>query len=156
MLIPLAAIVAGFVLLPWGADRFITGAAALARNPGVQPLLIGLTVVGLGTSAPEILAAIAAAPENEHDIAIGNILGSNLYNLLAVLCMPGLIAPSEIPAEVLHRDLPVMLIMTLAVFLMAQRLGRQGRINRFEAATLFAGFIGYQTWIFLDAQGGMD
>lgn len=145
----------GLAVLLVSSRALVWGAVNIALEFGVSDLVIGLTIVAVGTSLPELAASIAGALKNEHDIAIGNILGSNLYNLLAVLCMPGLIAPSIVPHEVLQRDLPVMLVLTLALFLMAQGLGHQGRINRLEAAVLFAGFVGYQAWVFLDATGGM-
>jgi cation:H+ antiporter len=147
--------VLGLAVLLVSSRALVWGAVNIATEFGVSDLVIGLTIVAVGTSLPELAASIAGALKNEHDIAIGNILGSNLYNLLAVLCMPGLIAPSAIPPEVLQRDLPVMLVLTLALFLMAQGLGHQGRINRIEAAVLLAGFIGYQAWVFLDATRGM-
>ena len=83
---------------------------------------------------------------------MGNVLGSNLYNLLAVLSLPALIAPTGLDPEVLHRDIPVMLVLTLVIYLMGRGLrGKAGRIDRWEGALLLAAFAGYQYWLYLEA-----
>ena len=143
---------AGLILLLVSSRMLVWGSINIATAFGVSDLMIGLTIVALGTSLPELAAGVASAIKKEHDIAIGNIIGSNMYNLLAVLAMPGLIAPGSFVPEALTRDLPVMIGLTLAMFLMSYGFGGQGRINRFEASLLLAAFIGYQGFLFYDSQ----
>ncbi len=114
MLAASLAIVIGFVGLIWSADRFVEGAAALARNLGMQPIMIGLTIVALGTSAPEIIVSISAALEHSGTLAIGNALGSNLANIGLVLGITALIAPLPISRRILRRELPLVILATLA------------------------------------------
>jgi cation:H+ antiporter len=124
----------------------------IAQSFGVSDLIIGLTIVALGTSLPELAAGITSAIKNEHDIAIGNIIGSNMYNLLAVLPMPGLIVPGRFSPEVMSRDMPVMIGLTLVMFMMSYGFRKNGRINRIEGLLLFSAFIGYQGMLFLGIQ----
>lgn len=138
----------GLGLLLFSSKILVWGAINIATAFGVSDLVIGLTIVALGTSLPELAASITSALKGEHDIAIGNVLGSNMYNLLAVLAMPGLIAPGEFAPEVLSRDMPVMIALTLALFVMGYGFGGQGMINRFEGAILTLCFLGYQGWLF--------
>ncbi len=147
---------AGLALLLVSSRMLVWGAVNIATAFGVSDLVIGLTIVALGTSLPELAAGIASALKKEHDIAIGNIIGSNMYNLLAVLAMPGLIAPGAFAPEVLSRDLPMMTGLTIAMFLMSYGFNGRGRINRLEASLLLAAFIGYQGFLFYDAKGPAD
>jgi cation:H+ antiporter len=140
-------IVGGLCLL--GSSRLLVwGAVSIAGSMGISDLVIGLTVVALGTSLPELAATVMSALKNEHDIALGNVIGSNIFNLLAVLGLPGLINPEAIDTEVLTRDFPVMVGLTLALFVMAYGFRGPGRINRFEGTLLLAGFCGYQTLLY--------
>jgi cation:H+ antiporter len=140
-------IVGGLCLL--GSSRLLVwGAVSIAGSMGISDLVIGLTVVALGTSLPELAASVMSALKNEHDIALGNVIGSNIFNLLAVLGLPGLINPEAIDTEVLTRDFPVMVGLTLALFVMAYGFRGPGRINRFEGTLLLAGFCGYQTLLY--------
>ena len=141
LLVGLLALLASSRALVWGASNV---AAAL----GVSDVVIGLTIVAIGTSLPELAASIASAFKGEHDIAIGNVIGSNLYNTLAVLSLPGLIAPGPFLPEVLTRDQPVMLGLTLALFIMGYGFGKHGRINRLEGLILLSVFVGYQSLLF--------
>jgi cation:H+ antiporter len=116
----LAEVIIGLTLLIWGADRFVHGAAAIARNLGVAPLMIGLTIVAFATSAPEILVSIVAALRNEPDLAIGNALGSNIANIGLVLGATALIRPIELKSATLRREMPALLavsLLTVALFL---------------------------------------
>jgi cation:H+ antiporter len=120
------------------------GAVQIAQSLGVSDLIIGLTVVAVGTSLPELASCVAAARKGEHDIALGKVLGSNLFNSLAVVGIAGAIAPMQIDAEVLTRDYPMMLGLTVVLFLMGWGFRkRQGRINRLEALALLAAYAGY-------------
>jgi cation:H+ antiporter len=139
-LLGLAALIVGSRLLVWGA---VEVAVAL----GVSELVIGLTIVAVGTSLPELAAAIMSALKGQHELAIGNVVGSNIWNLLAVLGIPGLLAPGAVPAEVISRDMPVMLALTLALFVMGYSAKTHGTINRLEGGLLLASFIAYQGWI---------
>lgn len=107
-------IVLGFVGLIWGADKFVFGASALARNLGVSPLMIGLTIVAFGTSAPEIFSSAVSAWEDKPELAIGNALGSNLFNVGVALGIAALIKPLKPPPSLISKELPALIIVTLA------------------------------------------
>jgi cation:H+ antiporter len=138
----------GLLSLLLSSRALVWGAANVASTLGVSDVVIGLTIVAIGTSLPELAASIASALKGEHDIAIGNVIGSNLYNILAVLSIPGLIAPGPFLPEVLYRDQPTMIGLTVVVFLMGYGFGNHGRINRLEGAILLSAFIGYQSLLF--------
>lgn len=142
----------GLALLLLSSRMLVWGAVNIAHTFGVSDLIIGLTIVALGTSLPELAAGVTSALKNEHDIAIGNIIGSNMYNLLAVLPMPGLIVPGSFSPEIMSRDMPVMIGLTLLMFMMSYGFRRNGRINRFEGLLLLIAFIGYQGMLFLGIQ----
>lgn len=117
MLIASLALIVGFVTLVWSADRFLNGAAASARLLGMSPLMIGLTIVSLGTSAPEIMVSVSAALNGTTLLAIGNAIGSNIANIGLVLGVAALIAPLPFARSVLSSELPWLMIATLAAFL---------------------------------------
>jgi cation:H+ antiporter len=139
----------GLALLLFSSRILVWGAVNIATTFGVSDLIIGLTIVALGTSLPELAASIAAAVKNEHDIAIGNVIGSNMYNLLAVLAVPGLIAPGPFDPLVLSRDMTMMIGLTLALFVISYGFGGAGRINRFEGLLLVLAFLAYQGVLFM-------
>ena len=118
MLIPSIAVITGFVLLVWGADRFVVGAAATARNMGISPLVIGLTIVGFGTSAPEMLISAISAWDGNPGIAIGNALGSNIANMGLVLGATALMKPLLVNSGTLRREYPLMFITMLFALLL--------------------------------------
>ncbi len=142
----------GLIVLLVSSKLLTWGAVNIATTFGISDLVIGLTIIALGTSLPELAASIISALKNEHDIAIGNIIGSNMYNLLAVLAVPGLIAPGSFDPLALTRDMPVMIALTLAMYIMGYGFRGPGRINRFEGTLLLLAFIGYQTALFLNSQ----
>ncbi len=113
MLYPIAAIATGFLILIWSADRFVIGAAGTARNLGMSPMLIGLTVVSLGTSAPEMLVSSFAAYENAGGLAIGNALGSNIANIGLVLGATALLAPVVVPRDLFRREFVLLILSAL-------------------------------------------
>lgn len=131
-----------------GARLMVWGAVGVAEQAGLSELVIGLSIVAIGTSLPELAASLTGALKGEDDIAVGNVLGSNLFNLLAVLGMPGLLHPAPIDPELLWRDFPVMIALTVALYLMCRPTGRIGRINRLEGSLLLLCFVGYQTLLF--------
>jgi len=141
----------GGVVLMVGSRILVWGAVAIAQHFGVSDLIIGLTIVALGTSLPELAAAIASALKNEPDIAIGNVIGSNMFNLLAVLGIPGILSPSVVDPAVLSRDMPIMVALTVALLIMAYGFHGKGRINRLEAGLLLAAYAGYQTLLYFTA-----
>ncbi len=138
----------GLILLLASSRVLVWGAVGIAQTLGISDLVIGLTVVAIGTSLPELAAGIASARKGEHDIAVGNIIGSNMFNLLAVLALPGLIHPGPFEPEVLTRDFPVMIGLTLAMLVMATGTRGTGRINRVEGAILLMAFAGYQMLLY--------
>ena len=139
----------GFVLLLVSSRMLVWGGVNIAETLGVSDLVIGLTIVAVGTSLPELAAAIASVLKNEHDLVLGNVIGSNLFNTLAVLGLPGLIRPGLVPAEVLTRDLPVMGVLTLMLVpILWHRRGQPGRIGRVEGLLLVSCFVGYQGYLF--------
>jgi len=140
----------GLVVLPVSAQILVNGAVGLALIMGVSDSVIGLTIVALGTSLPELAAAMASALRKEDDLCIGNILGSNLFNLLGVLGIAALIHPMAIEPLLIQRDLPVMVLTFLMLAAMAMIAGRVGRLS---AALLLATYIGYQIVVFATALG---
>jgi cation:H+ antiporter len=138
----------GLVVLIASSRLLVWGAVTIAQSLGVSDLIIGLTVVAIGTSLPELASCVAAARKGEHDIALGNVLGSNLFNSLAVVGIAGAIAPIGVDPEVLTRDLPVMVGLTLVLFVMGWGFrGQAGRINRIEAGLLLAAYLAYTGWL---------
>jgi cation:H+ antiporter len=134
----------GLVLLLVSSRTLVWGAVEIAQALGVSELVIGLTIVAIGTSLPELATSVAAALKGENDLAIGNIVGSNLFNLLCVLAIPGLLAPAAVENDVLFRDYPLMLGMTLLLFIFALTRGRvAGQIQRWQGALLLGLFMSY-------------
>ena len=142
-------LVFGLILLIASSRLLVWGAVGVANSFGVSDLIIGLTIVALGTSLPELAASVIAARKGEHDIAIGNVVGSNMFNLLAVIGIAVIIAPmNSIPLEVLKRDWIIMLLLTIALFVMAYGFkGRNGRINRVEGTILILCYAAYNTYL---------
>jgi cation:H+ antiporter len=142
-------LVIGLGCLLASSRALVWAATDIARSLGIDDLVIGLTVVAVGTSLPELASSFVAARKGEDDIAIGNVLGSNLFNILAVLGISGAISPMAVPEGVLGRDCVIMSLLTLSLFVLGYGFGRQGRINRFEGCALLAVFIGYTTWLIM-------
>lgn len=148
-------LVVGLVLLIVSSRILVWGAVSIAQSLGVSDLIIGLTIVALGTSLPELAASVIAARKGEHDIAIGNVVGSNMFNILAVIGIAGVIAPMpHLSPEVLTRDWPVMMAMTAGLFVMAYGFRGEGRINRVEGSLLLMAFAAYNTWLVVSVIGG--
>lgn len=140
-------LVVGLMLLIVSSRILVWGAVALAHGFGVSDLIIGLTIVAVGTSLPELASSIIAARRGEHDIALGNILGSNLFNTLAVVGIAGAIHPLAVGPEVFNRDMLVMAALTLSLFVIGYGFRGQGRINRIEGAMLLACYVGYAAYL---------
>jgi cation:H+ antiporter len=140
-------LIAGLVTMIVASRLLVWGAVEVARLIGVSDLIVGLTVVAIGTSLPELATSITSALKNEADLAIGNVLGSNLFNLLAVLPIAGLVAPGDISSEIPLRDMPVMLALTLAIAGVAWSRKGTHEIARSDGILLLTGFLAYQGWI---------
>ena len=136
-------IVAGLALLVWGADRFVHGAAATARNLGIAPLLIGLTIVAFATSAPEIMVAVNASLRGEPDLAIGNAIGSNIANIGLVLGCVALIRPIKLASATLQREMPAL----LAVSLFTVSLFLDSHLSRIDGLALLTGLVIVMVWL---------
>jgi len=143
-------LIVGILVLLAGSRGVVWGASNIAVSMGISDLVIGLTVIAIGTSLPELAASITCVLKGEHDIAVGNVVGSNMFNLLGVLGLPGLIHPFQIPAEALSRDFGVMVVLTILLFVMSFGLkNNTGRINRLEGGLLLAVWCGYMGWIYV-------
>lgn len=140
----------GLVLLMASARMLVWSAVELAQIFGVSDLVIGLTVVAIGTSLPELAASVAAARKGEHDIAIGNVVGSNLFNLLGVMALPGVIAPGAVDMAVVSRDYPLMLLLTVGFYLVAFGPRRAPEIRRYEGGLLVCIYLAYLGYLLLD------
>lgn len=151
MLYPILALVAGLVLLVWSADRFVIGAAATAKNFGMSAMLIGLTIVSFGTSAPEILVSFMATTSGAGELAVGNALGSNIANIALVLGVTALIAPLPVKSGVLKKELPLLLGITLLAGVLLFNL----RLSLLDSIILLIALIGC-LYLFGRFQKGAD
>ena len=142
MTLALIAVVSGLALLVWSADLFVEGSASTARHFRMPPLLIGMVIVGFGTSAPEMLVSALAASQGNGGIALGNAYGSNITNIAMILGVTALISPIAVHSQVLRRELP---ILTAVTALAAWQL-RDGEITRLDATVLLAVFGGLLAW----------
>lgn len=147
----------GLILLVASSRLLVWGAVGIAHEFGISDLIIGLTIVALGTSLPELAASVMAARKGEHDIAIGNVVGSNMFNILAVIGIATVIAPmNNIPLEVLQRDWIVMLGLTIALLLMSYGFkAKNGVINRTEGTILIICYVAYNTYLGLSLTGNI-
>ena len=136
-------VIVGLLLLIWGADRFVHGAAAIARNLGLSPLMIGLTIVSFATSAPEILVSVVASARGESDLAIGNAIGSNIANIGLVLGAVALFRPIELKSATLRREMPAL----LAVSLLTVSLFLDSHLGRVDGFVLLTGLIIVIIWL---------
>ncbi len=147
-------LVIGLLFLVVSSRTLVWGAVEIATALGISDLIIGLTVVAVGTSLPELASSVIAARKGEHDIAIGNVIGSNLFNTLAVVGIAGLIHPMDVMREVFSRDILTMGALTLSLFIVGFGFRGPGRINRFEGAALFLAYIAYTTWLIAGVVSG--
>jgi len=135
----------GFLLLAYGSDLFIRGAVDVAGYLGVSELAIGLTMAAIGTSLPELASSLSAVRRREHDLLIGNIVGSNLFNLLMVMGSTAVIRPFQLGGVMLSRDLPVMIAYAVALTAI---LYYRRRLERWPALLMLLGYLGYLWWVF--------
>ena len=133
-------VIIGLLFLILSSELLIYGATGIAHNLGISETVIGLTIVAIGTSLPELAASIAAALKKEHEMVLGNIIGSNIFNILAVLGIAGSITPIIIEPEIISRDLPAMIAFTVGMYLLSHGYGKEARISRLEAGILLLGY----------------
>lgn len=143
MLISLVQLFGGFVLLVWGADRLIAGAAATARNFGVSPLIIGLTIIAFGTSAPELVVSAVAAYQGKPGLAVGNAIGSNIANIGLILGLTAVIYPLRVESQTLKREYPQLMLIMIVCFIMAANL----EFSQLEGNILLAGLAALVLWM---------
>lgn len=141
----------GLILLIASSRGLVWGSVNIAKAAGISDLVIGLTIVAVGTSLPELAASVMSALKNEHDIAIGNVIGSNMFNMLVVFGIPGLMSPHAIEPAILERDFPFMIGLSIALFITAYGFKEKGRINRFEGSLLLGGYVGYLVVLYYTA-----
>jgi cation:H+ antiporter len=140
-------VLVGLVVLVLSSRLLVWGAVEIALGLGVSDLIIGLTIVAVGTSLPELASSVIAARKGEHDLALGNIIGSNLFNTLVVVGIAGSIQPMVVPPEVLSRDMLVMGLLTLLLFVFSYGFRGPGRLNRFEGLVLLLCYLGYTGYL---------
>jgi len=141
-------LVIGMILLPLSASFLVDSSIFIAKAFGISDLVIGLTVIAVGTSLPELAASIMSIIKKEDDLALGNIIGSNIFNILAVLSLAGLISPGDIDNAAAARDAPFMLATTFLLFILCFSRSGKFRITRAKGLLLLAVFIGYQVLLF--------
>ena len=145
----------GLIALLIGSKALVWGATGVATLLGVSDLIIGLTIVAIGTSLPELAASVISALKNQHDIAVGNIIGSNMFNILAVLAMPGLIQPSQLDPNILQRDVPVMIGLFVMLYFFA-RTGKDGQIGRYAGSSMLVVYIAYNVLLAYQSTAGIS
>ncbi|MDQ2194283.1 MULTISPECIES: calcium/sodium antiporter [unclassified Vibrio] len=141
-------VVIGLIILPISASVLVDNAVIIAKFFGMSDLVIGLTIIAVGTSLPELAASLTSVLKGEDDMAVGNIIGSNVFNILAVMGLPGILNPSILSEHAMGRDFWVMLGVSL--LLVAMALGKSRSINRIEGGVLFLAFIGYQAYLLMN------
>lgn len=139
MILNIVLFATGFLLLYYGASWLVKGSSSLARNLGLKPLVIGLTVVAFGTSAPELVVSVVSSIKGKSMIAVGNVVGSNICNIALVLALAAIIQPIKSHRSIFHRDIPIMLGVSLYLLL----ISFNSEISRLEGASLFGGIVLY-------------
>jgi cation:H+ antiporter len=147
-LMTLLLLLAGLVLLTFGADVLVKGASSLAGSLGISPLVIGLTVVAFGTSAPEMSVSVSSAFKGSAEIAVGNVVGSNIFNVLFILGVSAMVASLMVQKQLVRFDIPIMIYGSLLVLLMSI----DGQISRFDGLLLFLGIVVYTVFLIKEAR----
>ena len=153
MAIQILLLLAGLALIVFGADWLVDGSSAVARRAGISEFVIGLTIVGFGTSCPELVVSLTGALQGNADISVGNVVGSNIFNTLLILGMTAVIAPVAVTRANSRRDIPITLLVT---FLFAFLALAGGRINRIEGILFLVLFVGYMFYCFKTDSGMTD
>lgn len=152
MLLPIAAVIVGLVILVWSADKFVDGAAATAGHLGMPPLLIGMVIIGFGTSAPELVVSALASSQGNPGLALGNAFGSNITNIALILGITAVLAPIAVSSQVLKREMPILLLFTVGVLLPIW----DGNITTQESWLMLAFFASYLGWSIYQGMRGKD
>ncbi|MFV0519492.1 MAG: calcium/sodium antiporter [Lachnospirales bacterium] len=148
-------LILGFALLVYGADFFVSGASSIAKKMNISNLVIGLTVVAFGTSAPELSVSTLAALNGQNSIAISNVLGSNIFNILVVLGICALIVPINVEPSILKKEIPIAVASSLLLFILlsdALITGSQNLLSRFDGIILLIGFISFMVFVLKSAK----
>lgn len=148
MLLELGWILLGLVLLYYGAEGLVTGSARLALRLGMAPLVVGLTVVAYGTSAPEFVVSVKASLSGQGDLAVGNVVGSNIFNIAVVLGLASLVRPATASSQILKREIPIMIGVSIVPVIMLV----DGRLERWEGLVLLAGLGAYTAFTLVEAR----
>ncbi|MGA1112059.1 MAG: sodium:calcium antiporter, partial [Ilumatobacteraceae bacterium] len=136
-------LIVGVILLVFGAEWLVKGASSIATKLGVAPIVVGLTVVAFGTSAPELAVSVSGAISGNADVALGNVVGSNTFNILMILGLSAAVSGLSINQRLLRFDIPVLVLITVVVYLLALN----GSVGRLEGVVLFVGVIVYIGWL---------
>ena len=146
-------IVAGVALVLWGADRLTDGAVALAERMHLPQIVIGLTIVALGTSAPEFCVSIVSALKGTADLAVGNVVGSNIFNTMLIVGVTAMVAPMTILPSTVKKDIPIALISSVVLTVMVMM---DGYLSRLDAAILFIGLVAFMWFTLHNAKGDIE
>jgi len=144
-------LIVGLVLLAVGSRILVAGAVHIATSLGVSKMIIGLTIIAIGTSLPELAASITSARKGQHGLALGNIIGSNIFNLLGVMAIPALISPVVIDADALWRDYGLMLLLTLFLLTIGFKARKGGNISRVAGSLLLLVYVMYMLLLYTNA-----
>lgn len=147
-MLTLAMFVGGLVALVLGAELLVRGASRLALSLGISPLVVGLTIVAVGTSSPEVAVSVGAALDGQTDIAVGNVVGSNIFNILLILGISALIIPLVVNAQIVRQEVPIMIGASLLLLV----FGLDGRVGRLEAAVLLASLVAYVVFLIVQSR----
>lgn len=145
MILQILQLIVGIAILLGGAEMLVRGSRSLALSFGISTLIVGLTVVAFGTSAPELFVSLAAALDGTADVAIGNVIGSNLFNFLVIIGISAILSQVVIAKQLIRIEIPIMLCSLFAMYFFA----RDGVIERFEGILLFIGLLGYLLYSYL-------
>ncbi|MCU0482022.1 MAG: calcium/sodium antiporter [Anaerolineae bacterium] len=148
MLLDIVYIIIGIIGLVWGGNWLVTGSARLAESFGIPRLIVGLTIVALGTSSPELLVNLSSVLNGSTDLALGNVVGSNISNIGIILGISGIIAPIVVHATLIRREIPIMIVVAVGMYLLAL----DGQLNQFDGILLLLGFVafnGLMIWVTL-------
>jgi len=148
MLLDILSIIIGIVGLVWGGNWLVTGASRLAESFGIPRLIVGLTIVALGTSSPELLVNLSSVLNDSTDLALGNVVGSNISNIGVILGVAGIIAPIAVHSSLIRREIPIMIGVGIGMYV----LSLDGQLNQFDGILLLLGFVifnGLMLWVTL-------
>ena len=146
----------GLAMIVFGADFLVDGASAIARRSGISEFVIGLTIVGFGTSCPELVVSITGAISGNSDISIGNVIGSNIFNSMFILGLTAVLSPVAISAENRRRDIPIVIAVSLLLALSGMFVGKEGGISRIEGAAFLVIFAVYMYYCFKNGRSDAE